>query len=74
MCGLVIYLVVYYGIYTAYYDPYGVMGDDPRHMIGDFLLLLSYGTFFAMMTRAFMLLGMLEYFAKPRPLSPKASA
>ncbi len=64
--GLLLYLVVYFGIYTAFYDPLGIMGGDPRRLIGDFLLLVFYGAFFAMITRAFVLLGMLEFFSKPK--------
>jgi hypothetical protein len=62
--GLLLYLIVYFGIYTAVYDPFNIMGGDPRRLIGDFLLLLFYGVFFAMITRAFILLGMLEYFSR----------
>jgi hypothetical protein len=64
--GLLLYLVVYFGVYTAFYDPLGIWGGDPRRLIGDFLLLLFYGTFFAMITRAFVLLGMLEFFDKAK--------
>ncbi len=63
LLGLLLYLVVYFGIYTAFYDPFNIMGGDPRRLIGDFLLLVFYGTFFAMITRAFVLLGMLEFFS-----------
>ncbi len=62
--ALLLYFVVYFGIYTAFYDPLGIMGGDPRRLIGDFLLLVFYGAFFALLTRAFVLLGMLEYFPK----------
>jgi hypothetical protein len=64
--GLLLYLIVYFGIYTAFYDPFNIMGGDPRRLIGDFLLLIFYGVFFAMITRAFVLLGMLEYFSKAK--------
>jgi hypothetical protein len=64
LLGLLLYLVVYFGIYSAFYDPFNIMGGDPRRLIGDFLLLIFYGAFFAMLTRAFVLLGMLEYFGK----------
>ncbi len=64
--ALLVYFVVYFGIYGTFYDPFGIMGDDPRRLIGDFLLLGFYGAFFALLTRAFMLLGMLEYFGRPK--------
>ena len=44
-----------------------INGGDPLRLIGDFLLLIFYGAFFALLTRAFMMLGMLEYFGKPKP-------
>ena len=64
LLGLLLYLIVYFGIYTSFYDPFQINGGDPRRLIGDFLLLIFYGAFFATLTRAFVLLGMLEYFKK----------
>ncbi len=64
--ALLLYFVVYFGIYTALYDPFQINGGDPRRLIGDFLLLIFYGAFFALLTRAFVILGMLEYFGKPK--------
>jgi len=60
--ALIFYFMVYIGIYGVYYEPNAVFRGDPRGLVGDFLLLLSYGTFFSQITRAFVLLGMLEYF------------
>lgn len=65
--ALLLYFIVYFGIYPAFYAPLQINGGDPLRLIGDFLLLVFYGAFFALITRAFMLLGMLEYFGKPRP-------
>jgi hypothetical protein len=62
--ALAVYLAIYFGIYPLWYEPHNVFEGDPRLLIGDFALLMSYGTFFALATRAFMLLAMLEYFAK----------
>jgi hypothetical protein len=64
LLALIIYFTVYFGIYPLYYEPYGIYEGDPRWLIGDFALLLSYSTFFALVSRAFMLLGMIEYFGK----------
>ncbi|HIE32024.1 MAG TPA: hypothetical protein EYP67_06560 [Methanosarcinales archaeon] len=64
LLALIIYFTVYFGIYPLYYEPYGIYYGDPRWLIGDFGLLLSYSTFFALVSRAFMLLGMIEYFGK----------
>lgn len=73
--ALLLYFIVYFGIYPAFYAPLQIWGGDPLRLIGDFLLLVFYGGFFALVTRAFMLLGMLEYFVKPKPAAaagPKA--
>ncbi len=64
LLGLFVYVFVYFGIYVIVYERWGIWGGDPRRLIGDVLLLLSYSAFFAMVTRAFMLLGMREYFGK----------
>jgi hypothetical protein len=64
--GLLLYLIVYFSIYPAFYGPFQIWGGDPRRLIGDFLLLVLYGAFFALLTRAFVLLGMLEYFTKAK--------
>jgi hypothetical protein len=62
--AMVFYFAVYVGIYPLYYEPYSIYEGDPRLLIGDFALLLSYSAFFALVTRSFMLLGMMEYFGK----------
>ena len=67
LLALLLYFVVYFGIYTVFYAPLQINGGDPLRLIGDFLLLIFYGAFFALLTRAFMMLGMLEYFGKPKP-------
>ena len=64
LLAMVFYFAVYFGIYPVYYEPFGIFEGDPRLLIGDFALLLSYSAFFALVTRAFMLLGMMEYFGK----------
>jgi hypothetical protein len=64
--ALLLYFVVNFGIYAAFYAPVGIWGGDPRRLIGDFLLLIFYGIFFSQLTRAFMLLGMTEYFGKAK--------
>jgi hypothetical protein len=61
---LILYLVVNFGIYDLFYGPWEIWGGDPRRLIGDIILLLSYSAFFALMTRAFMLLGMIEFFGQ----------
>lgn len=44
---------------------------DPKHLIFEIPMMLCYCVFFAGITKAFMLMGMLEYFKKPdSPDSP----
>ena len=62
LLSLILYLVLNYGIYEFFYGPLEIWGGDPRRRIGDIMLLLSYSAFFVLMTRAFMLLGMIEFF------------
>lgn len=64
LLAMVFYFAVYFGIYPLYYEPCSIFDGDPGLLIGDFALLLSYSAFFALVTRAFMLLGMMEYFGK----------
>jgi len=62
LLSLILYLVLNFGIYDLFYEPWEIW--DARRLIGDIMLLLSYSAFFALMTRAFMLLGMIEFFEK----------
>lgn len=62
LLSLILYLVLNFGIYKLFYEPLEIYGDDPRRLIGDIMLLLSYSAFFVLMTRAFMLLGIIEFF------------
>jgi len=60
--SLVVYLATNFGIYAMFYGPFEIWGGDPRRLIGDVFLLFTYGSFFALVTRAFMLLGMAEFY------------
>ena len=40
--------------------------DDPRRLIVEVPLLVTYSAFYALVTRAFMLLGMSEFFASEK--------
>ena len=64
--ALLLYLVINFGVYSAFYAPLDIWSGDLRRLIGDFLLLIFYGIFFSLLTRAFVLLGMVEYFGKTR--------
>jgi hypothetical protein len=60
--SLMAYLSLNFGIYELFYGPFEIWGGDPRRMIGDVFLLLTYSGFFALVTKAFMLLGITEFY------------
>jgi hypothetical protein len=63
--AIILYLVAHHAIANDFY--FNVLGwesDDFRRLAGDVLLLVAYSAFFVLMTQAFMLLGMLEYFGR----------
>lgn len=65
LIALIIYLTVYFAIANDfYYDVLKWESDDLRRVLGDIVLLIAYSAFFVLMTQAFMLLGMLEYFGR----------
>jgi hypothetical protein len=51
-------------MYNLIYEPLEINYGDPRAFIGDVFLLGSYVASFALITRAFMLLGMKEFFER----------
>jgi len=60
--AIVIYLASYYFLAINAFDVLGWESADSRRLIGEIPLLAIYSVFFAFVTRAFILLGMLEYF------------
>ncbi len=63
--ALVIYLAVHALIGADFYfAALGWESGDLRRMLGDVILLFAYCAAFALITRAFVLLGMLEYFGR----------
>ncbi|NVK40367.1 MAG: hypothetical protein HWE39_03920 [Oceanospirillaceae bacterium] len=65
--ALCIYIAVYYAVSEGFYwNVFEWGSDDPKRIIGDIMLLLTYSAFFVLVTRAFMLLGLLEYQGKHR--------
>ena len=65
--GLIVYLIGHYAVtQDFYYKVFNWVTGDPQRVFGDLLLLIAYCVFFAFMTRAFMLLGMLEYYGSKR--------
>lgn len=63
--ALIMYLAGHYAVANNFY--FLVLGwesEDLRRVLGDIVLLLTYSAFFALITRAFILLGMMEYFGQ----------
>ncbi len=64
-------LALYLAIHTLigadfYFTALGWESGDLRRMLGDVILLFTYSAAFALISRAFILLGMLEYFGKEK--------
>jgi hypothetical protein len=62
----VVSLIAYLALYQAYFEyawePWRLGSGDPRKLIVEIPLTIAYAVFFALLTKAFMLLGMLEFF------------
>jgi hypothetical protein len=60
--SLLTYLAIH-AVYREYaWEPWGWGSGDPRKLFAEIPLLITYGIFFSLLTRAFMLLGMIEFF------------
>jgi hypothetical protein len=65
--ALIIYLTIQYVVANDfYYNVLGLESDSSWRMFGDIFLLLACSAFFVLVTRAFMLLGVVEYFGRKR--------
>ncbi|MFZ5450064.1 MAG: hypothetical protein ACOZFS_15655 [Thermodesulfobacteriota bacterium] len=65
---IISYLVVYF---IPRFSCCGIQSGDALNLLFEIPLMFLYSLFFASITKAFMLLGMLEYFKKPdSPESP----
>jgi hypothetical protein len=74
--SLLAYLVIHQ-VYREYaWEPWGWGSGDPRKLIAEIPLLVAYVIFFSLLTRAFMLLGMIEFYGSrdARDRSSKRSA
>lgn len=62
MAALMTYMTIHqiYGEYA--YDAFGLGSDDPLKLFFEIPLLIAYTAFFSLLTRAFMLLGMVEFY------------
>ncbi len=64
--ALVVYLVIYV-VYSEYaWQVWGWGSDDPRKLFVEVPLMITYILFFALTTKAFMLLAMIEFFGQER--------
>jgi hypothetical protein len=61
MVSLIAYMVIHQ-IYGEYAYTWGWGSDDPRKLLAEIPLLVAYCVFFSLLTRAFMLLGMTEFY------------
>ena len=63
--ALIIYLTLYFAAANDFwFNVLKVESGSFLRVLGDIVLLIVYSIFFVLMTRAFMLLGMLEYFGR----------
>jgi hypothetical protein len=65
--SLLAYLVLHQAYREYAWIPWGWGSGDPRKLLAEIPLLITYVLFFSLLTRAFMLLGMVEYFGKGKP-------
>lgn len=62
MAALITYMTIHQ-IYAEYgYSGFGLGSDDPLKLFFEIPLLVAYTAFFSLFTRAFMLLGMAEFY------------
>ncbi len=61
--ALIIYLIGYIITGSWAFPVWGLQSDDPRHLFYEVPLLVIYCAFFALITRAFVLLGMIEFYS-----------
>lgn len=73
LLSLLLYVGIYRG-YSAYaWEPWGWGSGDPRKLLAEIPLLIVYVVFFASLTRAFMLVAMIEFFG-PTALASDSEA
>ncbi len=62
--SLLAYLVIHQAYREYAWASWGWGSGDPRKLFAEIPLLITYVVFFSLLTRAFMLLGMMEFFGK----------
>ncbi|KEF41663.1 MAG: hypothetical protein ER33_10340 [Cyanobium sp. CACIAM 14] len=71
LLSLLAYLVIHQTYREYAWEPWGWGSGDPRKLIAELPLLITYVLFFSMLTRAFVLLGLLEFLrSKERRAGP----
>jgi hypothetical protein len=62
MAALMTYITIHQ-VYDEYgYSVFGLGSGDPRKLLFEIPLLIAYASFFSLLTRAFMLLGLAEFY------------
>ena len=61
LAALLDYLALHQVYAMSAWDPWGWGSGDPRKLLAEVPLTLLYAAFFALFTRAFLLLGLLEF-------------
>jgi hypothetical protein len=64
--SLIAYIVIHQ-IYGEYAYAWGWGSDDPKKLLAEIPLAAAYCVFFSLLTRAFMLLGMTEFYGATIP-------
>jgi hypothetical protein len=62
--SLLTYLVIHQTYREYAWKPWGWGSGDPRKLFAEIPLLMTYVIFFSLLTRGFMLLGMIEFFGR----------
>ena len=62
--SLLTYLVIHQAYREYAWEPWGWGSGDSRKLFAEIPLLITYVIFFSLLTRGFMLLGMVEFFGK----------
>ena len=65
LAALLGYLALHQVYATSAWEPWGWGSGDPRKLLAEVPLTLLYAAFFALLTRAFMLLGLMEFVRTP---------
>lgn len=62
MAALITYMTIHQVYSELGYSKFGLGGDDPRKLFFEVPLMFAYTALFSLLTRAFMLLGMTEFY------------